>query len=150
MKWACLVLMAGVFAGMTGCTSLMYDDQKFIDTWDNHIEKDTELTIQLNKAAENKDISLVKSTASELSRAARDDYYTILNYQVSPGMENSQYYFSRYLSARVDCQNMLVTVIEKRESGDTEYENLNLDLLELKCNGAGENLKLAYNNLPKD
>jgi hypothetical protein len=150
MKWACLVLMVLVLVGITGCTSLLYDDQKFIDSWDNHIKNDNELIEQLNKAAENRDIPLVKSTARELSRAARDEYYTVLNYQVSPEMETSQYYFARYLSAKVDCHNMLVTLIESRETGDTEYEEFNLDLLELKGRGADENLKLAYDNLPKD
>ncbi|OPX70937.1 MAG: hypothetical protein A4E36_00221 [Methanoregulaceae archaeon PtaB.Bin009] len=146
--WTYLIVVATIMIAASGCSSVLYDDEKFMDTWRDHIRNDDELMTQITGAFERSDMITAKEYLRQLSQISADDYSTVLEYQVSPDYQKSQYYFAQYLSAKVDCLNMYVSDIERTEKGDTANQGYYLELAHVKGRSADNSLQLAIDNLP--
>lgn len=145
-------LAIGLMVGVSGCSSLGYDDQELIHTWDQYIEKRAEFTSRFNSAMQEENTPAVLAAIKEFGRYTTDTYYEVVEYQVSPDMEKSHYWFAYHLKTQVDCCNQMGTYLKKSSEGDEsflEYERYYREFMEIPCDAADSHLKKAYENLPK-
>lgn len=149
--WIILSLIVGLLIGVSGCSSLGYDDQELIRTWDQYTEKRADYYSRFSKSLEEDNIPLTQSGIKEFGRYTTDTYYKVVEYQVSPELEKSHYWFAYHLKTQVDCCNQMGTYLEKSSEGDEsflEYEKYYREFMEIPCDAADSHLNKAYENLP--
>jgi len=145
-------LIIGLMIGASGCSSLAHDDQELIHTWDQYIENRAEFTKNFNKSMQEENLPEVIASIKEFGRYTTDTYYEVVEYEVSPELEKSHYWFAYHLKTQVDCCNYMGTYIKKSSEGDEsfiEYERSYWEFMEIACDAADSHLKKAYENLPK-
>ena len=149
--WVALSILIGMMIGVSGCSSLAHDDQELTQTWDTYVEKRVEFTNRFNNAMQEKNIPVVLAAISEFGSYTSDTYYEVVEYQVSPELEESHYWFAYHLKTQVDCCNQMGSYIRGVSGGDeayTTHQEQYLDLMSIPCDAADRHLKKAYESLP--
>jgi len=152
LGWTAIYLIIGILIGATGCSSLAYDDRELTQTWDQYIEKRVEFTSRFNNAMQEENIQEVLATIKEFGRYTSDTHYKVLEYQVSPELEKSHYYFAYHLRSQVDCCNQMGTYLKKASEGDEsflEYEGYYREFMRIPCDAADNHLQRAYENFQR-
>ena len=136
-----------------GCTSLAYDDQEFIQIWNEYSANKADFHNRFVAISESDDVSRVLETIKDQGRYTSNTYYKVIDLKVSPDLENAQYYFAYHLRTQVDCYNQAGGFLKGMTGGDEsylKYEGQYRELMEISCNAADDHLKKANEYIQKN